>query len=137
MATVHCKTHLILIRSIKHCWKANVSLLNNFAGEKFCLVSVRSIFNFIWGFILNCQGSKVNFSYSKTWYFSYKGEYNSILCHFTFLFWLSWWRWPKTLLFFTNTRLNLSHYQLWLQLLNCLSSYYMNTSSSWCWSEKR
>ena len=111
----------------------------HFAGEKSSLVQ-SDLFStwqsFIWGFLLNCQGSKVKFWYSKTWLFSAKDEYNSIFVISLFLFWLSWWRWPKTLLFFTNTRLNLSHYQPWLQLLICLSFYYMNTSSSWCWSEK-
>ena len=139
MATVHCKTHLILIRSIKHCLKANISLLNHFALRgKVLLGSVRSILNFIWGFLLNCQGSKVKFSCSKTWYFSDKDEYNLFLCHFTFSVLIVVMTLTKNItFFFTNTRLNLSHYQSWLQLVICLSFYYMNTSSSWCLSEKR
>ena len=113
----------------------------HFAGEKSSLVQ-SDLFStwqsFIWGFLLNCQGSKVKFWYSKTWLFSAKDEYNSILCHFAFSVLIVMMTLTKNItFFFTNTRLNLSHYQPWLQLLICLSFYYMNTSSSWCLSEKR
>ena len=143
MATVHCKTHLILIRYIKHCLKANISLLLWFILQGKGLAWFSQIYfqldkSFIWGFLWNCQGSKVKFWYSKTWLFSAKDEYNSILCHFAFFVLIVMMTLTKNITsFFNKHSANLSHYQLWLQLLICLSFYYMNTSSSWCWSEKR